>query len=74
MKVYDISELVEVLGTSRQTIIKYIHNGELKAFKLGEWKVTEEALVDFIKARENMPFKDKLRADAREKMEQSKGN
>lgn len=51
-KILNVSEVSEVLKVGRQTVLKYIRNGQLKAFKMREWKVAETALTEFIRQKE----------------------
>lgn len=51
--VYDVNDLIDILNVTRVTIIKYIKLGKIKGFKFGNsWRVTEEALREFIKRSE----------------------
>lgn len=48
MKLYNITDLMPILGLGRRTIQKYIREGRLKAIKAGnQWKVTEAAVKEF---------------------------
>lgn len=56
MKIYDLKEIVKLLGLNIQTIRKLIKEGKLKASKVGtHYVVTEEALKDYLKANEVRP-------------------
>ena len=47
-RLYTIKEIEPVIGKSRQSIIRYINEGKLKAIKLGnQWRISEEALEEF---------------------------
>ncbi len=49
MKVYNLNELMKILQVSRPTLIKYIKNKKIKAFKVGQqYRITEEALREYI--------------------------
>lgn len=49
IKVYTVKKIKEILHVSQRTIYNYITQGQLKAVKLGrEWRVTEDALKDFL--------------------------
>lgn len=49
IKVYTLEEVTELLHTTRRTLYRYIKSGKLKAVKIGgRWKVTDEALKDFL--------------------------
>lgn len=51
--IYNINDLIEMLGVSRTTIIKYIKQKKIRAFKVGNtWRITEEALKEYIKESE----------------------
>jgi excisionase family DNA binding protein len=49
-----LDEVAEVLGVSRATVNRFIRQGELRVARLG-WstaRVTHEALMDFLRERE----------------------
>jgi excisionase family DNA binding protein len=53
MKLYTIKEAAEILLVERQTIIRKIEEGRLKAINVGSgkkktYRISEEALNDFI--------------------------
>ncbi len=53
-KIYNLNDIMKILNISRPTIIRYIKNGRIKAFKVGHaYRVTKEALDTFIKNEEN---------------------
>lgn len=48
-KVYTLEEIAQILGLTRRTIYTYVHNGYLKAVKIGRgWRVSEAALNEFL--------------------------
>ena len=48
-QLYSVNDLAPVLGKSAQTIKLYLKTGKLKGAKVGgQWKVTEEALREFL--------------------------
>lgn len=52
--IYDINDLIEMLGVSRTTIIKYIKQKKIRAFKVGNtWRITEQAFLEYIKESES---------------------
>lgn len=56
MKLYDLDEVVELLGLNIQTIRIYIKEGKLKASKIGrKYVVTEEAIKEFLEANKVQP-------------------
>lgn len=49
VNVYTINELTEMLHVTRRSLYAWIKSGKIKAIKLGkEWRVTEDALNDFL--------------------------
>lgn len=58
MKIYDLKEVVKLLGLNIRTIRQYIKEGKLKASKVGtHYIVTEDAIKAFLKANEVQPNK-----------------
>jgi excisionase family DNA binding protein len=56
MQVYNLKEVVKLLGLNIQTIRQYIKEGKLKASKIGtHYMVTDEAIKEFLKANEVKP-------------------
>lgn len=52
--IYTINDLIEMLGVSRTTIIKYINQKKIRAFKVGNtWRITEQAFFEYIKESES---------------------
>lgn len=52
IKLYTLEEVMELLHTTRRTLYRYIKDGKLKAVKVGgRWKVTEDALRDFLQMK-----------------------
>lgn len=46
---YTVTEVAEMLNKTRDTVLRYIHNGELKAKKVGRpYYITDRALEEFI--------------------------
>ncbi len=51
---YTLSDLIDILGVGRRTLLKYIKQGKLRAFKLGnQWRVTEAELNKFKEKNSN---------------------
>ena len=49
-KFLTLKEASEYLRVSERSLYRYIHNGRLKAVKVGYWRISEKDLSDFIKA------------------------
>jgi len=48
MKVYEVEDLVELLGMSRVSVQRYLREGRIKGIKLArKWHVTENHLKAF---------------------------
>lgn len=46
---YTVNQVAQILNCSRQTIMKLIHKGDLKYFKIGsDYRVRESDLKEFI--------------------------
>ena len=46
---YTVDEVAERIHRSKDTVLRYIHNGELRAQRVGRpYYITEEALTEFI--------------------------
>lgn len=49
IKLYSTKDMMEALGVTYKTLLKYIHSGKLKAVMIGgEWKITEENYRKFV--------------------------
>jgi excisionase family DNA binding protein len=62
IKVYTVKKIKEILHVTQRTIYNYITQGQLKAVKLGrEWRVTEDALKDFLNRGTDQNYLDAAR-------------
>ena len=53
IKIYKVNDLIDILGVTRVTVIKYIKDEKIKGFKIGNsWRVTEKSLLEFIRKSE----------------------
>lgn len=51
MKIYNLKEVVKLLGLNIQTVRIYIKEGKLKASKIGnKYMITDEAIKEFLDA------------------------
>ena len=49
---YTLAEIAQRLKVSYRTVYRWVHAGELSAFKLGtEWRIAESDLQEFLQAR-----------------------
>lgn len=49
LKLYSITDVEKILGVTHRTVLQYVRDKKLKAFKIGgRWKVTEGDLKEFI--------------------------
>jgi excisionase family DNA binding protein len=47
-KIYTPSEIAEKLQVNKETVLRKIRKGEMKAFKVGRlWRITEESLNQY---------------------------
>lgn len=48
-ELYTIPEIAESIGCSTRTVMRYIANGTLKAFKMGgKWRVSKDNLEHYL--------------------------
>ncbi len=58
-RVFTLKEVAEILKVSERTIFRYIHGGKLKATKIGNWRIREEDLDEFLSPDTNKRTKNK---------------
>ena len=56
-KFLSLEDARQVLGVSERSMYRYIHDGHLKAYKIGYWKIKEEDLKTFIEKRSSLKRK-----------------
>ena len=55
MKLYSVKEVADILDMNPETIKRYIHKKELKAYKIGrEWRIKESDLKEFLFKESNI--------------------
>ena len=54
---FTIAEVAKYLQISERSVYRFVEAKQLKATKLGSWRVTEKDLQDFIKSRTNVSGK-----------------
>jgi excisionase family DNA binding protein len=52
-KFLTLKEVANLLRVSERSVFRYIHNGRLKATKVGYWRISEKDLGEFIKRNSN---------------------
>ena len=61
IKVYTTEDALDILKVSQRTLYRYIKAGQIKAIKLGrEYRITEEALREFLERGTDINYLDKL--------------
>ncbi len=51
IRVYTLTEVVDILKVTRRTLYNYIKNGQLKAVRVGrEWRVSHKNLQEFVES------------------------
>lgn len=49
IKVYKLTEVIDILKITRKTLYSYIYSGKIKAIKIGRnWRITDESLREFL--------------------------
>ena len=46
-KIYRIEDVAKILNVSVRSVFRYIHDGKLRATKIGYWRITEIDLNAF---------------------------
>ncbi|OGZ10757.1 MAG: hypothetical protein A3C93_05575 [Candidatus Lloydbacteria bacterium RIFCSPHIGHO2_02_FULL_54_17] len=54
-KFLSLEDARKILGVSERSMYRYIHEGRLKAYKIGYWKIKEQDLQQFIKRSSYKP-------------------
>lgn len=53
-KFYRIGEAKKILGVSERSIFRYIHDGKLRATKIGYWRISDTDLKKFVADQTNI--------------------
>ena len=53
-KLFTLKETAKILRVSERTIMRYLKSGKLKASKLGQWRIGESDLDEFLKENLNI--------------------
>ena len=55
MKLYSLKDVADILDMNPETIKRYIHREELKAYKVGrEWRIKVSDLEEFVFSESNI--------------------
>lgn len=52
LQFYTTKEVADILSLTQRSLYKFIDSGELRAMKLGSWRISESDLQAFIDSRE----------------------
>lgn len=53
-KLLKLKEVAKLLRVSERSVFRYIHNGRLKATKVGYWRINEGDLKTFLEKNTNL--------------------
>jgi len=53
MKLFTVDEVSKILRVTPKSVRDFINSGQLKASKIGAWKIREDDLLEFIRSRSN---------------------
>lgn len=56
-KFLTLEEARATLNVSERSMYRYIHSGKLKAYKMGQWRIKEKDLQDYIIQSSYIPKK-----------------
>lgn len=51
IKIYTITEVAELLKISNRTVNRAIKDNQLRPSKIGDWRITEEQLNEWLESR-----------------------
>lgn len=68
---FSVTQVAEILGVTEKSVRDFIKAGELQATKVGQWRISQEALKEFLRSRSNI-LKDKARDRVLEFLEREK--
>ena len=57
-KLLTLKETAKILRDSERTIMRYLRSGKLRASKLGQWRIKEKNLEEFLNERSNKKHAD----------------
>jgi len=57
-KLLTLKETAKILRVSERTIMRYLKSGKLKASKLGQWRISQKDLEEFLNKTKNIKSKD----------------
>ncbi len=58
-KFISVKEVAKTLRVSERSVFRYIHDGKLKAFKVGYWRINEDDLTNFLNQASNVKLSKK---------------
>jgi len=53
-RLYTLQEVADLLKVSTRTVLRYIKAGKLKATKIGQWRISENNIKDFLNGYSNL--------------------
>lgn len=56
-KLLTLKETAKILRVSERTIMRYLKSGKLKGSKLGQWRIEQSDLEDFLNKTKNIKKK-----------------
>jgi len=53
-KLYTLEEVAKYLRVSERTLFRYIKSGKLRAYRIGQWRISGKDLNKFLKTVSNL--------------------
>lgn len=53
-KLYTLDEVARYLRVSERTLFRYIKNGKLRAYRIGQWRIGSRDLKKFLRSFSNI--------------------
>lgn len=55
-KSFTLKKVTQILRVSERTVMRYFKSGKLKASKLGQWRIREKNLEEFLNKNSNKRY------------------
>ncbi len=61
MNLLTIREVAKILRVSERSVLRYIESGRLRASRIGQWRIKQSDLEEFLKESSNAKRKPKIK-------------
>ena len=60
-KLLTLKETAKILRVSERTVMRYLKFGKLKASKVGQWRITEQDIKEFLEKHRSLNIHTRLK-------------